>query len=94
MEVKNKAAIRLKENELKKAAIDHNLNTNAQIAGAIGVSPSQLWRASLPPDNPRYNSPGPAFIAGVLKAFGEPFERFFFLVESDTSTQRNEECER
>ena len=74
-----KAAIRLNEKELKKAAIDCDLKTNAQIAEAIGVTSSQLWRCTLPADDPRYNSPGQAFIAGVLKAFGEPFERFFFL---------------
>jgi hypothetical protein len=78
MEIK-KAAIRLNVKELKKAAIDQNLETNAQIAEAIGVTITQLWRASLPVDDPRYNSPGQALIAGVLKAFGEPFERFFFL---------------
>jgi hypothetical protein len=74
-----KAAIRLNEKELRKAAIDKDLETNAQIAEAIGVSVSQLWRSSLPIDDPRYNAPGQTFIAGVLKAFGEPFERFFFL---------------
>jgi hypothetical protein len=79
-----KHAIRLNKNEFKKAAIDHNLENNTQIAKAIGVSVTQIWRASLSPENPRYNAPGPAFIAGVLKAFGEPFERFFFLEESDT----------
>lgn len=74
-----KAAIRLNEKELKKAAIDLNLETNQQIAESIGISTSQLWRATLPTNDPRYNCPGPSFIAGVLKAFGEPFERFFFL---------------
>lgn len=87
METKEKAAIRLNESELRKAAIDHNLETNAQIAEAIGVSTSQLWRATLNPEDSRYNAPGQSFIAGVLKAFGEPFERFFFLGESDTSSQ-------
>ncbi len=77
-----RAAIRLNEHELLKAAIDHNLDTKAQIAEAIGVSSSQLWRATLPLNDPRYNSPGQSFIAGVLKAFGEPFERFFFLEEN------------
>ncbi|KYD04152.1 hypothetical protein B4102_3301 [Heyndrickxia sporothermodurans] len=77
-----KATIRLNENELRKTAIDYGLDTNAQIAAAIGVSVSQLWRATLPLDDPRYNAPGKNFIAGVLAAFGEPFERFFFLDES------------
>lgn len=88
METKQKAAIRLNENELRKAAIDYNLETNAQIAEAIGVSSAQLWRATLDPTDPRYNAPGQSFIAGVLKAFGEPFERFFFLGESDTHSYR------
>lgn len=79
-----KAAIRLNEKELRKAAIDMNLETNAQIAEAIGVSVPQLWRATLPVDDPRYNAPGQSFIAGVLKAFGEPFERFFFLGDDVT----------
>ncbi|OCA84469.1 hypothetical protein A8F94_17380 [Bacillus sp. FJAT-27225] len=78
MEAK-KAAIRLNMIELRKAAIDRNLETRAEIAEAIGVSTSQLWRAALPADHPSYNAPGQSFIAGVLKAFGEPFERFFFL---------------
>lgn len=86
-----KAAIRLNENELRKAAIDHNLDTNAQIAEAIGISVSQLWRSTLETDDPRYNAPGQTFIAGVLKAFGEPFERFFFLGNFVTSTQQKED---
>lgn len=77
MEGKNK--IRLNIKELRKAAIDRNLETNAQIAEAIGVSASTLWRSMLPVDDPRYNAPGQSFIAGVIAAFGEPFERFFFL---------------
>jgi hypothetical protein len=80
MDVK-KAAIRLNEKELRKAAIDNDLKTNAQIAEAIGVTVPQLWRAMLPVTDPRYNAPGQTLIAGVLKAFGEPFERFFFLEE-------------
>lgn len=74
-----KAAIRLNENELRAAAAMQGLKRDNQIAKAIGVSVSQLWRASLPVEDPRYNAPGQNFIAGVLKAFGEPFERFFFL---------------
>ncbi|WP_428909448.1 hypothetical protein [Niallia sp. Krafla_26] len=80
METKiERATIRLNEKELMKAAIDHNLETKAQIAEKIGVSVSQLWRATLPVTDPRYCSPGQSFIAGVIAAFGEPFERFFFL---------------
>lgn len=93
-EVKNmeerptKISIRLNKKELRKAAFEFELETRAQIAEHIGVSVTQLYRASLSPDHPNYNSPGPTFIAGVLKAFGEPFERFFFLDENYASTHR------
>jgi hypothetical protein len=80
-----KHIIRLNIKEIKKAAIDKNINNDTQLAAIIGVSVTQLWRAKLPADDPRFNSPGPVFIAGVLAAFGEPFEKFFFLEESDTS---------
>lgn len=79
-----KVALRLNEKELRIAAIEHNLKTDKQIAEAIGVSTTQLWKATLPFDDSRHNSPGPVFIAGVLRAFGEPFERFFFLQEKLT----------
>lgn len=74
-----KATIRLNMKELKKAGIDKDLITDAQIAKAIGVSYSQLWRATRSTDDPNYNAPGQSFIAGVIAAFGEPFERFFFI---------------
>jgi len=74
-----KSAIRLNYKEILKAAIDKELDTDSKIAAAIGVSVTQLWRAKLPIDDPRYNSPGSNFIAGVLKTFDGPFERFFFL---------------
>jgi hypothetical protein len=86
-----KAAIRLNKKELRKAAIDRNLETNAQIADAIGVSVQQLFRASLPVSDHRYNAPGQTFIAGVLRAFGEPFERFFFLGNIVAQSQQSEE---
>ncbi|MFH0067525.1 hypothetical protein, partial [Peribacillus sp. NPDC056705] len=81
-----KISIRLNKKELRKAAFDSELETRAQIAEHIGVSVTQLYRACLSPDHPNYNSPGPTFIAGVLKAFGEPFERFFFLDENYART--------
>ena len=77
-----KGVIRLNEKELRKAALDCNLNTNIEIANKIGVSITQLWKTTLPPEDPRYNSPGASFIAGVLEAFDGPFERFFFLDQS------------
>lgn len=78
--------IRLNVNEFLKTAIDQDLRGETQLAAKIGVSGTQLWRVKLPPDNPHYNVPGPAFIAGVLNAFGGPFEKYFFLEESDTSS--------
>lgn len=64
-----------------KAAIEHEISNDTELAAKIGVSVTQVWRAKLPVDDPRYNSPGQAFIAGVLGAFGGPFEKFFFLDE-------------
>lgn len=75
----SRAAVRLNEKELRKAALDKDLKTNKEIAEAIGVSVFQLRRAMKEPDDPDYNAPGEKLIAGVLAAFGEPFERFFFL---------------
>lgn len=80
-----KKKIRLNEKELRKAAIDYGLETKAQIAEAIGVSRSQLWRATKPTEHRSYNEPGPTLIAGVLNVFGGNFEQFFFLEESDTN---------
>jgi hypothetical protein len=77
--VTRKSAIRLNYKEFQKAAIDKELDTDSKIAAEIGVSVTQLWRARLPINDPRYNSPGSNFIAGVLKTFDGPFERFFFL---------------
>lgn len=86
-----KSVIRLKTKELSKAAIDLDIKNDAQLASKIGVSVTQIWRAKLPTDNPQFNAPGPAFIAGVLSAFGGTFEQFFFLEESDTNTKQNQE---
>lgn len=76
-----KYIIRLNTKEFMKAAIDHGIQNDTELAAKIGVSVTQVWRAKLPVNDPRYNAPGTAFIAGVLKAFGGPFERFFFLDE-------------
>lgn len=75
----SRVAVRLNEMELRKAALDKNMKTNKEIAKAIGVSTVQLGRAMKSPTDPDYNAPGEKMIAGVLAAFGEPFERFFFL---------------
>ncbi|MDF2792128.1 MAG: hypothetical protein K0S80_5230 [Neobacillus sp.] len=79
-----KHVIRLNTKEFLKAAIDHDIKNDTQLAALIGVSAPQIWRAKLKQNHPQYNAPGTAFIAGVLVAFGEPFEKFFFLEESDT----------
>lgn len=76
-----KYTIRLNIHELMKAANEKGLHSDTQIAAAIGVSHTQVWRAKLPVHHPKHNSPGTAFIAGVLAEFGGPFERFFFLHE-------------
>ncbi len=73
--------IRLNKKELMRTANDHGIQNDTELAAKIGVSVTQVWRAKLPVDDPRHNAPGPAFIAGVLAAFGGPFERFFFLDE-------------
>lgn len=74
-----KYTVRLKVDELMRAANDHQLMTDTELAAAIGVSTTQIWRAKLPVNHPQHNSPGTTFIAGVLSVFGGPFERFFFL---------------
>lgn len=74
-----KKVIRLKVKELMKAQIDNDISTDAALAKCIGVSPSQVWRAKLPPDDDRHNAPGVQFIAGVLGAFDCNFEKFFFV---------------
>lgn len=62
-----------------KAQIDKDISTDADLARTIGVSPSQVWRAKLPPDDDRHNAPGVQFIAGVLGAFDSTFEEFFYV---------------
>lgn len=74
-----KPTIHLNVKSLMDAAFERGLESDAQIAAAIGVSTTQVWRAKLPPSDPRHNAPGTAFIAGVLTVFGGPFERYFFI---------------
>jgi len=85
-----KPAIRLKTDAFMAAAIKHGLENNTQIAAAIGVSVTQVWRAMLPVSDPRHNSPGTSFIAGTLSVFGGPFEKFFF-VETVLRKRNNSE---
>jgi hypothetical protein len=75
----NKVTVRLNVEELEKLQLQKGFNNDTQLAAAIGVSVTQIWRAKLPVEDPRHNSPGPVFIAGVIKAFGVPFEKLFFL---------------
>jgi hypothetical protein len=84
-----KCVIRLKVKDLMKAQIDMDIRNDTQLAACIGVSVTQVWRTKLPVTDPRHNSPGTAFISGVMNAFESPFERFFYLddesiVESNT----------
>lgn len=76
-----KYTIKLRVDELMKAANEKDFINDTELAAAIGVSTTQVWRAKLPTDHPKHNSPGTAFIAGTLSVFGGPFERFFFLDE-------------
>ncbi|MBU8567602.1 hypothetical protein KM914_14355 [Virgibacillus pantothenticus] len=76
-----KYVIRLNTKEFMKATLEHEITSDTELAAKIGVSVTQVWRAKLPSDDPRHNTPGTSFIAGVLKAFDGPFERFFFLDE-------------
>jgi hypothetical protein len=88
MDNNKKPVIRLNTKELLKAAIDHDIKSDMQLAALLGVSATQIWRAKLKTDHPQYNAPGPSFIAGVLSAFGGTFEQFFFLEQSDTRSQQ------
>jgi hypothetical protein len=74
-----KPTIRLNTKALEEARIKHNLTSDTELAAKIGVSLTQLWRTKLAIEDPRHNSPGPFFIAGVIAAFGGPFEKYFFL---------------
>ncbi|MFD1335763.1 hypothetical protein ACFQ4N_09405 [Oceanobacillus iheyensis] len=74
-----KKQIKLNTKEFMKAAIDHDLSNDTQIAAKLGISVSQLWRVKLPDSHPQHNGPGTNFIVGVLTNFGGPFEKFFFL---------------
>lgn len=74
-----KQTVRLNIKALEMAQKKHNLSNDTELAATIGVSVTQIWRAKLPVNDPRHNSPGPQFIAGVLKAFKGKFEDYFFL---------------
>mgnify|MGYP001282461653 CR=1 FL=1 len=84
-----KPVIRLRTNAFMDAANAKGFENNTQIAAALGVSVTQVWRAMLPVSDPRHSSPGTSFIAGVLSEFGGPFEQFFFLDSSLQACSRN-----
>ena len=75
-------ALKLNTYALKMAGYEKKLKTNIEIAEAIGVSQGQFYRVW------KGQSPSPEFIAGVLKVFGEPFERFFFLPGDESETNQ------
>ena len=79
MNLVERKTIRLKKDEFLKVATEYNLKNDTQIAAAIGVTATTLWRVKLPIDDERHNSPGTTLIAGIMTAFNSPFERFFFL---------------
>ena len=81
-----KPVIRLKREELMKAAIDQGLEKDSLLAQKLGISKSLLWYLKLPEDHPRYQAPGNKFIAAVLQEFKASFDQFFFLDQSDTSS--------
>jgi hypothetical protein len=74
-----KQTVRLNNKALENAQKELGINSDTELAAKIGVSVTQIWRAKLPVDDPRHNSPGPQFIAGVLSAFNGTFEKYFFL---------------
>ena len=73
-----KTVVRLRNEILEQEQIKHDLS-DTELASSIGVSVTQIWRVKLPINDTRHNSPGNGFIAGVLNAFGGPFEKYFFL---------------
>lgn len=75
--------IRLRINELTKAQIERGIPSDASLAVVLGVSASQVWRAKLSQRDARHNAPGNHFIAGVLAAFDESFEKFFYLDDAN-----------
>lgn len=71
--------IKLRIYDFNKTVTEEGLS-DAQLADAMGISTTQLWRARLPEHDPRHNDPGPDFIAGALTVFpNKKFEDLFFL---------------
>lgn len=79
----NKKTVRLNVKELMKAQIDHDIETDAILAQKMGVNASSVWRAKKNPSDEGYSAPGNHFIAGVLRVFGGPFEKFFYVEDLD-----------
>jgi len=75
-------AIKVNQSELDKAFMKKRLITDLEIADAIGVSSTQVWRVLRVPENDkRHNDPGVTFIDGVLRLFGiKRFHEFFYLI--------------
>ncbi|MEG6521092.1 hypothetical protein [Desulfotomaculum sp. 1211_IL3151] len=75
------AVIKLKVTEFNKVAKSKYKN-DLELAAAMGISTTQLWRARLPDNDPRHNDPGKEFVAGTLKALPcMKFEDLFFLAD-------------
>ncbi|GAB6181718.1 hypothetical protein JCM14036_30370 [Desulfotomaculum defluvii] len=76
------AVIKLRVAEFNEAA-KAKYKSDLELAAAMGISTTQLWRARLADEDPRHNDPGKEFVAGALKAFTNmKFEDLFFLAES------------
>jgi hypothetical protein len=86
-----KAVIRLNTSALEEEQRKHNISSDTELAARIGVSVTQIWRAKLSVEDPRHNSPGSVFIAGVIGAFGGPFEKYFFLEKVVRERNNNEQ---
>lgn len=73
-----KFEIRLNVKALEKEQQMRDLS-DTELAALLGVSLTQIWRAKLPVEDSRRNSPGSSFVAGVLNAFDGSFEEYFTL---------------
>lgn len=74
-------AIKVNRAELEKAFIKKRLLSDFEIAKALSVSSTQIWRVLRVPENDnRHSDPGVAFIDGVLHLFGaKSFCKYFYL---------------
>lgn len=78
-----KYVIRLRVKEMMKSQIDLDITTDKELAEMMNVNVTQIWRCKLPPNDPRHNTPGNQFIAGVMKVFGGKFDDYFYIEEEE-----------